>query len=53
MNNVVASEMYGVLPKWLRVCQLPHSLVIQLHSKLPVTVQDNLQTANRAQGSWW
>ena len=34
------------------VSSLPHSLVVQLRSKLPVTVQDNLQAAIGAYGRY-
>jgi len=30
---------------------LPHSLIVQLHLKLPITVRDNLQNATGAQGN--
>jgi hypothetical protein len=51
-NNVVTSEMYGVLLSWLWVSALPHSLIVQVHSKLLVTVLEILlQTATGAQSS--
>ena len=34
------------------VSSLPHSLVVQLRSKLPITVQDNLQAAIGAYGRY-
>jgi len=43
MSNAVTSEMYGVLFSWLWVSSLPHSLIVQLHWKLTVTVRDKVE----------
>jgi len=50
VNNTFTSELYWVLLSWLWVFSLPHSLIVQLHSKLLVIVRDILQTATGTQG---
>ena len=40
VNYVDTSERYGVLPSWVWVSSLPHSLIVHLHTKLLVTVRD-------------
>jgi len=48
VNNADTNEMYGVLLSWLWVSSLTLTLIVQLHSKLLVTVRDILQAATGA-----
>ena len=48
VNNAVTSELYWVLLSWLWVSSLSHSLIVQLQSKLLVTVRDTSAYCNKA-----
>jgi hypothetical protein len=52
LNNAVSSEMYWVQFSGSWVPSLTLTLIVHLHTKLPVTGRDILQNATGAQGSY-